>query len=160
MSGTEVLRRTGHTTPLVFLATMFIVAGGIIHLREWLEIYRYVPAGVAGAAVVRVGFPLNAVASLVLVGGLAFTFWRRSRYAPHAMVAAAVFQVASLAALIGTRIGSLFGWSEPSWTRAAEQTRAVEIGALLILTAVAAIVVQQRRIERQRPALAVARVLP
>lgn len=157
MSGTEGLRGMRHTTPLVFLATMFIAAGGLIHLREWLETYRHVPVGAAGAAIVRVGFPLNAVASLLLAGGLGFTVWRCSRYAPHAMVAAAVFQLVSLGALIGTRTGSLLGWSERIWTGGAEQARAVEIGALFLLAAVAAIAAQQRRVERQRPALAVAR---
>ncbi len=160
MSGTEGLRGMRHTTPLVFLAMMFIAAGGVIHLREWLETYRHVPTGAAGAALVRVGFPLNAVASLLLAGGLGFTVWRRSRYTPHAMVAAAVFQLVSLAALIATRTGSLLGWSEPIWTGGAEQTRAVEIGALLLLAAIAAIAGQQRRLERRRPALAVARTLP
>ena len=44
---------------LIVVAAVFVAAEGI-HLREWLDTYRHVPASVPGAAVVRVGFPVNA----------------------------------------------------------------------------------------------------
>lgn len=134
---------------MLAIAAMFIAAGGFIHLREWLDTYRHVPPDVAGAAVVRVGFPANAVTSLIVAAALAICAWRKSRFAPQVVLAAVVFQLGSLAALIATRTDSLFGWAEPTWTLGANQSRAVEIGALLSLAAVAVIAAQQRRNERQ-----------
>lgn len=125
------------TTPMVVLSAMLIGAGGFIHLREWLDVYRQVPASAPGAAVVRIGFPLNAAASLVLVIALVLVFRRPSRLTQPVIFAAIAFQAASLAALIATRVGSVLGWSEPSWTAAAEQTRAVEAAAIVALLALA-----------------------
>lgn len=126
---------------MVALAAMFVGAGGIIHLRQWLEIYRQVPSNAPGAAVVRVGFPLNAAVSLAFVVALVLvlTVRRSSRFAQPVILAAVVFQVASLATLVATRIGDVFGWSEPSWTPGAEQTRAVEIAAIVALLGLAAL---------------------
>src|SRR5688500_6817351 len=87
--------------------------GGFVHPREWLETYRHVPASVAGAAVVRVGFPLSAAASVAIAVALAFCAVRRTRFTPHIIAAAMVFQAASLAALILTRTGSFLGWTDP-----------------------------------------------
>lgn len=126
-------------TPLLVAAAAFVAAGGYVHLREWAETYRDVPAGTPGAAVVRIGFPVNGVVSILVAIGLVMlaTGVAKRRVVP--LVALAVgFQVASLAALITTRVGSLAGWSEPVWTRGANQTRAVEIGALVCLAAVLA----------------------
>ena len=127
------------TTPMVVLSAMFIGAGGFIHLREWLNVYRQVPASASGAAVVRIGFPLNAAASLALIVALVLVFRRPSRLTQPVILAAIAFQAASLATLIATRVGSVFGWSEPSWTPGAEQTRAVEAAAIVALLALAAL---------------------
>lgn len=133
------------TTPLVLVAALFVAAGGFIHLRDWLDIYRSVPSSVAGAGVVRFGFPVNVGVSVVLAVALVVTVFRWRRFAPAVVGATVVFQAASLAALIISRTGSLAGWMEHAWTVGANQTRAVEIGAMAALAAVVAIVAMQRR---------------
>lgn len=148
VTDTEQQGRMRRTAPLVIASAAFIAAGGVIHVREWLDVYRHVPADVPGAAVVRIGFPLNAAASLIVALALLFCAWRRSRFTPHVVVAAVLFQAGALAALIVTRTGSLLGWSEPGWTIAAEQTRAVEVGALVALAAVS-VITAQRRMRRE-----------
>lgn len=132
------------TTPAAVLSAMFIAAGGIIHLREWFEVYRHVPASTPGAAVVRVGFPVNAAASILLVIALVLVVRRASRLTHATIVIALAFQVASLATLFATRMGSVFGWSEPTWTPGAEQTRAVEAAAIVALLALAAVARRDR----------------
>ena len=127
------MRRT--TTPLVLASAVFIAAGGFIHLREWLETYRDVPSQAPGADLVRVGFPLNAGLSLLVALALVATLVVARRFQLVAVAGAMAFQAGSLAVLIGTRIGTVAGWTEPVWTMGADQTRAVEIGALLCLGA-------------------------
>jgi hypothetical protein len=124
---------------------MFTAAGGYVHLREWLDTYRAVPADAPGAAVVRVGFPLNAAASFLVAVALLATLVVATRFSRHVVVAAIVLQVGSLGMLIATRTGSVLGWTEPVWTRAANQSRAVEIGALVVLLAAIALTTLARR---------------
>lgn len=133
-----------YTAPLLASAALFVAAGGYVHLREWLDTYRHVPADAAGSFVVRIGFPINATASALLAVALACNAWRRTRFMPQVIVAAVTFQAVSLATLIATRTGTLFGWTEPSWTSGADQVRAVQIGALLTLTAVPAVIGMHR----------------
>jgi len=153
-----------HTSPLVVAAAVFTLAGGFVHLREWLDGYRDVPASLPGSFVVRIGFPVNAAASVVLAAALTYCAVRASRLAPLVLAGAAVFQAGSLATLILTRTGSVLGWAEPVWTRGANQSRAVEIGALLALTAVASIAAMQRRhdhiVESASTAARLVRVAP
>lgn len=139
-----------YTAPLLLAAALFVAAGGFVHLREWLDFYRQVPASAAGAAVVRIGFPMNAATSLVIAVALVFCAVRRTRFSPHIIAAAILFQAGSLAALIITRTGNLFGWAEPIWTLGADQSRAVEIGALISLTTVLAIATLQSRSDQRR----------
>jgi len=139
----HALRR--RTTPLVLAAAAFIAAGGYIHLREWLDTYRDLPSGVPGSAVVRVGFPINVGLSVLLAVALVVTLFAGRRLAPLVIAAAVAFEAGSLAALILSRTGSLAGWMEPVWTRGANQTRAVEIGAIVALAAAAAMAAAQRR---------------
>lgn len=124
---------------MVVLSAMFIAAGGFVHLREWLDVYRHVPASTPGADLVRVGFPVNAAASLVLAFALVAVFRRPSRLTQPAIFTALAFQAASLATLIATRVDSVLGWSEPTWTLGAEQTRAVEAAAIVALLALATV---------------------
>ncbi len=141
-------RETGtirHAAPLLMAAAVFMAAGGYLHIREWLGGYRGIPDSVPGWFVVRVGFPVNAAASALLAAGLVYCAVRASRLAPLVVIGAALFQAGALATLILSRTGSVFGWSEPSWGRGPNQTRAVEIGALLALAGVAAIAAMQRR---------------
>lgn len=125
--------------PMVFAATLFVLAGGFVHLREWFEIYRAVPAGVSGAAVVRVGFPLSAAMSLLSAGALVGSLFVLRRWSTRVLIGSVLLQVGSLATLVQTRVGSVFGWSESTWTLGAKQTLAVEIGALACLAAVAVV---------------------
>ena len=120
-------------------AALFTAAGGYIHVREWLETYRHLPASVPGSAVVRIGFPINAAVSFALAAALVATAYRAHRFQLLAIGASILFEAGSLASLIISRTGSLFGWMEPVWTHGADQTRAVEIGALLCLAAVSVI---------------------
>lgn len=124
--------------PLVVAAALFVAAGGFVHLREWLDTYRHVPADVPGAFLVRVGFPLDTAVSAGVAGALLAGAFGLRRPAPWFVLAAAAFQAASLAVLVATRTGSVLGWAEPVWTAGADQSRAVEIGALVSLAAVAA----------------------
>ncbi len=126
-------RLARQTLPLMLSSALFIAAGGYVHFREWFDTYRHLPANLPGVAVVRVGFPINAVVSVLLVGALLLCALRRSKYAPWVVAAAIVFEVASLLTLIATRVGNVLGWSEHIWTMGADQTRAVEIGALAAL---------------------------
>jgi hypothetical protein len=125
--------------PMTVGAALFTAGGGWLHLREWLVTYRHVPAAAPGSALVRIGFPLNATISAALAVALvASAFWLH-RFFPVAVGAAMLFQIGSLTTLILSRTGKVFGWSEPIWTRGANQIRAVEIGAVVCLAAVIAI---------------------
>jgi hypothetical protein len=142
----ERLRHLRPSTLAACAAAAFVAAGGVIHLREWLETYRHVPAGLPGAAVVRVGFPSNAAVSAVLAVALLVACTRvGSRFVMPLLGATILFEIASLATLIATRTGSVLGWSEPDWSRGAEQTRAAEIGALVALGAMTAVLRLQRQ---------------
>jgi hypothetical protein len=138
------MNQTRTTRPMVAIAAVFVLAGGYLHLREWLDTYRHVPAGADGSFVVRLGFPVHVAVSVVLAAVLLAAL-RSQRLLPLAVAAAAAFEAASLATLIVSRTGSVLGWAEPAWTVGAEQTRAVEIGALLVLGALAALHATVRR---------------
>ena len=138
-------RSLAPAAPLLIGAAAFTLAGGYVHLREWLDTYRDIPASVQGSALVRVGFPINAGASLLLAIALVLVAVRPVRRSALVVAAAVAFQAGSLATLIGTRVGTVVGWSEPIWTRGAEQTRAVEIGALVLLALAVLVRVRGRR---------------
>jgi hypothetical protein len=44
----------------------------------------------------------------------------------------------------------VFGWTEPVWTPAANQTRVVEVGALIAMAVAIAIIEVQDRAERRQ----------
>jgi hypothetical protein len=136
------MKRT--STPFVIVAAVFVAAGGVIHLREWLDSYRDLPSAVPGSAVVKVGFPLNAAASALVAAALIATIFTMRNRAIYIVGAAIAFQAASLASLIVSRTGSLFGWMEPVWTDGANQARAVEIAAILALVAAAVLSARRR----------------
>lgn len=137
------MRRT--RGPIVLAAAAYILAGGFVHLREWLDLYRHLPASVPGSAVVRLGFPINVALSVMAAGALLFTARASISRAWLAVIGSALFQVGSLAAVIRSRMGSLFGWSELGWTRAAKQSLVVEIAALAMLVALGVIIQLERR---------------
>lgn len=120
---------------LLVAASALVLAGGVVHLREWLDVYRNIPSSVPGASVVTVGFPVNAAVSLVVAAALVIAIARARILVPVA-VGALVFQVASLGMLIATREGTVLGWTEPIWTPAAKQSLVVDIGAIVALVIV------------------------
>ena len=138
--------------PLTILAALLIAAGGVVHFLEWNDAYRHLPGDVAGAALVKIGLPVNAVLSLLVAVALVVTLFAVRRLFTATVVAAVVFQLGSLAALVVSREGSLFGWQEATWTGAAEQSKVLEIAALVCLGAV--LVTQARRHAEAPPALA------
>lgn len=127
------------TGTMLFASAAYVVAGGYIHLSEWLDEFRFVPTAAPGAALVRLGFPVNGALSVVLAVVLLAAAVRLPRLVVPAVVVTMAFQAASLAFVIASRIGTVLGWSEPVWTTAAEQTRAVEIAALITLAAAGAL---------------------
>jgi len=125
------------SNPLLLVLAAFVAAGGFIHLREWLDTYRNVPAAAPGSALVRIGFPIKAGVSLVLAAAIlaVAAAGLRPRVAALVLAVTGIFEAASLTTLILSRTGSVLGWSEPVWTMGADQARAVEIGALVVVAA-------------------------
>ena len=120
---------------MVALAAVLVLLGGAIHLREWSETYRHVPAASPGAAVVRYGFPVHTALSALAAASLMLTaLWRPALpWFRRTVLAAIVLEAASITALIVSRNGSLAGWSEVGWSRGAAQSLVVEAGAFLLL---------------------------
>ena len=103
-------------SPLVAVAALFVLAGGFIHLREWLDTYRDLPAAVPGRAVVQIGFPINAATrSPPLSPSWSPLVWKTD-WLRLVVAGVALFQIGSLAALVISRNGTLLGWTEPVWT--------------------------------------------
>ncbi len=132
------------TTPLVIASAVFVAAGGYIHLTEWLDVYRDLPSQTPGVEVVQIGFPVNAATSLLAVVALVVAVWKLPRLLWLVVAGTFVFQAGSLAVLILSRTGTVFGWTEPVWNDAANQSRAVEIGAMISLAALGALLGLQR----------------
>ncbi|MBA3652816.1 MAG: hypothetical protein H0W70_01330 [Actinobacteria bacterium] len=141
--------------PLVLLAALFVAVSGFIHVQQWLQIYSKVPVSVPGSVVVRVGFLVNAAASMVLASSLVVTMFKWRHLAPFAVAAALAFEASALAVLIVSRVGNVFGWMESGWTNGANLTRAAEIGAMATLGLVAAVttVLRDSRSPEAAPAL-------
>lgn len=130
---------------VLVIAAVSLLAGGAIHLVDWLNTYRHLPAEFPGSVVVRVGFPLNAAASLLAAGAIAACMIHPiARNTSVVILAAVGFQVSSLALLIMTRTGTVFGWSEMAWTSGANRTRAAEIAALVALVVAGGLLAVQR----------------
>ena len=127
------MERNRLARPMLLAAAAFTAAGGYVHLTEWLDTYRDVPSAAPGSWLVRIGFPVNAGVSLVAAVALVVAATRRPKLAAPAIVATFLCQAASLAFLIGSRTGSVLGWTEPIWTEGAERSRALEIAAMAAL---------------------------
>lgn len=132
------------TIPLVVASAVFVAAGGYIHLTEWLDVYRDTPSQVPGAEVVTIGFPVNVAISVLAVLALGVAATKATQWLWIVVAGTFLFQAGSLATLILSRTGSVFGWTEPVWNDAANQTRAVEIGALISLAALGLLIGLQR----------------
>ena len=131
--------------PLLLAAAAFVAAGGYVHAREWSEIYRDVPASVPGSEVVTIGFPVNVAVSAIVVVALVVSAAWRPGWARIVAVGALAFQAASIGALVVTHEASLFGWTQPVYTPGAQQSLAVEVGAVVCLLAVLALDLVRRR---------------
>lgn len=142
------------TTPLAAAAALFVAAGGFVHLREWLEVYRDVPDSVSGSEVVTAGFPITAAASVLAVLALLGAALWRPAWLRIVAAATLAFQASAIGALIISREDSLFGWMEPTYNQAAEQALTVEIGAVLALGALLALDLVVRRSEHSEPVTA------
>lgn len=137
------MRRTPQLLTALTAAAL-LLAGGALHLRDWLSTYRAVPWAVPGAWVVRVGFLMNAVVALVLAVALVATAIKARRLHPLVIAAALGMQVASLAALVLSRGQGVFGWIEAGWTTEAKQVLALEIAAIAVLATAAAMAALRR----------------
>lgn len=132
---TRTQSSTALSRVLLVSGAVLTAAGAFVHLREWLDTYRDLPAGVPGSWLVRLGFPVYVVIGVVLTAMLLVASVSLGRLVMYVSASAVMFHGVALAMLIASRTGTVFGWTEPQWTTAAEQSRAVEIGALLFLSA-------------------------
>jgi hypothetical protein len=155
MTGLPVGRRrvSPFSAPLLVAAAAYTAGGAYVHLREWLALYRDLPASIPGSAVVRVGFPLHAAMAAGLAVLLLFCALRAGHLVRWAVGGTLAFQVGAVAALVVSRTGSLFGWSEATWTGGATEALLAALGAIASLGA--ALVVGAA--ERRRPAVRSAR---
>lgn len=101
-------------------AALFVVVGGAIHLQLWRTGYR-------GIEYIGPLFIANVAVSAVLV--LAILLRGDVRVA----VAAMLFSASSLVALVFSRTIGLLGFTERAWTDLAVQATTAEVGALVAL---------------------------
>ena len=123
--------------PLTIMSAVPLITGGALHLRDWSRTYRAVPWEVPGAWVVRVGFPLTGLISVVLAVLLVACAAKRWGSLAYVVGAAIAFQASSIGALVLSREGTFLGWTEPVWSADARQILALEILTIVGLTAVA-----------------------
>lgn len=102
------------------LAGIMIAAGGLIHWELWRDGYQ-------GIAYVGTLFAVNVGVSVVVAIALVASGDRR------VVGAAMLLSVASLGALVLSRTTGLLGFMEATWTPAAVQAVAAEVGALAAL---------------------------
>ena len=135
-------------TSLRLLGALAVLAGGVLHVKIWNSTYKDIPSGaVAGVWVVKVGFLVQAVVSVVVAGVVVFV--RR----PIAWLLGILVDLGSVIALILSRQASLFGWKEPDWSSDAKQVLAVECAAVVLLALVMAIDLAKRNAEEDRALL-------
>ena len=141
---------------MLLAAAAFTAGGGYVHLTEWLDTYRDIPSWAPGSWLVRIGFPVNGVVSLVAAVALVLAATKLPKLATPAIIGTFLFQAGSLFFLIGSRTGTVLGWTEPVWTPGAEQSRALEIAALVSLLVAAALDRVQRRSTTAAPSVVAA----
>ena len=106
------------------IAVVFVVVGGLVHLRLWRDGYRAIPRiGPSFIANVAVSGVLAAV--ILIKNDLRVTF------------AGIAFAVASLGALVMSRTVGLLGFTEKVWTTDAIIVTGAEVGAIVALTMLA-----------------------
>lgn len=139
------MARSALNRPMLVAAAAFTAAGGYVHLTEWLDTYRDIPSEAPGSWLVRIGFPVNAALSAVAAVALVLAATKLPKLLLPAVVGTFLFQAGSLGFLIGSRTGTVLGWTEPIWTPGAEQSRALEIAAMAALVVAAALSRSQGR---------------
>ncbi len=133
------------SAPLLLVAAAYTAGGGYIHLREWFALYRDLPASLPGSGVVRVGFPLHAVMAGGLAVLLVYCAVRGGSLVRYVVGGTIVFQIGAVAALVVSRTGSLFGWTEATWTGGPSEALLAAIGAIASLAAAFVVSVVERR---------------
>ena len=132
---------------LATLATMFVVAGGVVHLCEWAETYRHVPASAPGAFVVQQGFLAHALAAVLIGAALLVLAWRRPKggWVVATALAGIALQAATVTGLFLSRNAGVFGWRESGWSTGATQSLAVALDALALLVILLAVSLPVRK---------------
>ncbi len=131
-------RRTalGPATIAQLLAAVAVLAGGLLHLRDWNDEKKDLPSQIPGVWVVQEGFLLNVAASLVLAALLVATAFGALRAVRRFVIPAALgLQLVSIAALVLSRGSGIFGWQEKGagYQDRAGQVLGVEIVAVVLL---------------------------
>ncbi|MGI8710926.1 MAG: hypothetical protein ACR2LA_08050 [Acidimicrobiales bacterium] len=130
--------RTAVGTVLWLLAAGAVLVGGVLHALIWNRKYRDLPSVVPGRWVVQVGFPVNVGASVIVAAALAaVAFGALAAVRRFVIPVALLLEVASLLALIESRRGSFFQWTEREWDADAKEVLVVEVLAVLALGAAA-----------------------
>ena len=107
----------------------------------------------------REGFIVNFAASVVLAAALVAVATKLPKLTVPVILANVAFQISSLGILIATRVGSVFGWAEPVWTNGANQARAAELGAIVMLGLTGVLYFTARGATSSQPARVAAPVL-
>ena len=145
--------RTVVGTALWVLSGVAVLAGGLLHLKIWNDQYKDLPSAVPGRNVVKLGFPVNAAASLIVALALvAVALGAVAVIRRYVVPVALALEVASLAALIQSRRGTFFDWSEKGWSSNAKQVLIVEIVATVLLVAAAFLPAFLKRRQATHPA--------
>lgn len=124
--------------PLSALAAVLVAAGGIWHAVLWQDRYRDLPSQIPGVSVVKVGFPINAVASIVIAVLLVLLVGRLI-----IILAALALQLGSIAALVDARTAVVLGWEDKVWDTPAVGVLALELVASALLVGLALLVVRR-----------------
>lgn len=119
------------------------LAGGLLHLQVWNSDYQDLPDGrIPGLWVVKTGFPINAVASVVVAAAVvAVAFGLLATVRRLAAPAALLLQLGSIVALVMSRGSGIFDWTEKGYGGDAKRILVVEIATsvLLVVTIVYAV---------------------
>ncbi len=135
------------------VAAALVLIGGVLHLNIWRTDYSgsHLPGSVPGSFVVKVGFPVNAAASLVLAIAL-IVLGERLLVA----VAGVLFEAASMVTLVLSRGVGIFGWKEQGWGNKPTSVLVlvVEVAATVSLLVLATVAVGADRLRRRPRAAA------
>lgn len=118
-----------------FVAAVLVLLGGILHLQLWNKTYRNLPSQYPGAWVVKDGFPVNGVLSILLAAALVITASGLLDLAPRLIgFLALLLEAGSIAALALSRSShGIFSWRESGWNTDAKRVIFVELAAVLVL---------------------------